>query len=161
MKVICNNLSCKLALSKKSFNVDDLSSSCPSCGKSNLLPDKVSKYVSGKEHHSTKKLNQSKEFLKKTHSTKFSSDDSINLKKIEFSYSKKMAEMEKAIKNSEIMKKFKSIDNDISEGSLELASIKYELEKMDNLFDSYHSNGKISKSKNVKSPKPSKSITKK
>ncbi len=144
MKALCNNPSCKQALSKKVFEVDDLGSSCPSCGASMLLPESAAKYVDSKGHHRSKRLNESKDKVKAKLGARHISSNP-ELKKIEFSYSKKMAELEKALKNSKLMKKFKDIDEHLDEGELDLKKIKYELDKLDGLFKKYH--GTSSKTK--------------
>ncbi|MFP4656099.1 MAG: hypothetical protein ACLFNK_00800 [Candidatus Woesearchaeota archaeon] len=146
MKALCNNPSCKNALSKKVFEVESLSSPCPVCGESDLLPESASKYIDSRDHHNSKKLHENKAKIREKHGRIHgSSDDSAELKKIELSYSKKMAEMEKVMKNSRLMKKFKDIDTHLTDSDLELKDIKYELEKLDRLFKSYREDGKSKK----------------
>lgn len=65
MKVICNNPSCTFAKRLKTFDVDALSNSCPSCGVSELLPATALKYKSPKDHFHNSLINSSKDELSK------------------------------------------------------------------------------------------------
>ncbi len=140
MKVLCNNPHCRNAVSRKIFEAPDLSAECPSCGENNLLPESAARFMAPNKHKSSQKVAAAKREIKKKYGAdSLAQKDKSELKKIEFSYSKKMAELESAMKNSKFMKRFKAIDSHLNEGDLELKDIRYELEKLDKLFKSYHS----------------------
>lgn len=165
MEAICNNNSCVLGKSKKVFQVNDLSSQCPSCGLNSLLPKTALKYKMGKEHKHHQKLQKSKskikETLDKSNLIKKNSKNSSNssernspksLKSIELSYHQKLSKLSSSIKNDKLISKFSKIDDDIITGNASLKELNKELKKIDGLFNDL---------KNIKEPSLSEAPSKK
>ncbi len=138
MKAICSNHECEAAVHKKELDVERLDSKCPSCGEKSLLPVTAKEYIDEKDHMSSKRISEIKKNLKK-HGLDDSkrNNDKKSLKSIEFSYKKKMASLEKELKNDKILKKFKKMDNNMMDAEMEIENIEDELKKVDSIFKSF------------------------